>query len=153
MVKPILEIAIDTREKKSLEFDGIRTKRILLNTGDYALLINGQLGNTRIERKSKADLFSSFQGEAYTREKDKISRAKTWGQLYVIAIEATASDVKLGYGYTKQGEWVPCQKTGIAQLRQMCTISLKYQIQIHYCNGREDMALLIKELLTAEVRV
>lgn len=152
MVKPKVEIAIDTREQDMLEFPGMATRRVKLDTGDYALIIDGQLQNTRVERKSKADLFGSFKGEAYLREKAKIARAHSQGLLYVLAVEASASSVRMGHGYRKRGEWIPCQKTGQAQLRQLMTISHRYGFQVVFCQGRDDMALWVSEFLLGEAK-
>lgn len=130
----------------------LKTERGTLDTGDYAVRIEGQLSPIRIERKSVADLFSSFSGDNYRREKDKIQRAKESSLRYVIAIEGSCSDVRKGCRYYKAGEWHQVEKDGLSQIRQIETISMKYGVEIRYCSGRDDMAFMVQEILMAYVR-
>ena len=146
-----IQLVIDTREKKPLSFDGIETIVEGLNVGDYALKVNGKLGNIRVERKNSADLFSSFTHK-YDSEKGKILRAKEAGLDYVLAIEATALTIQRGYRYWKDGELYEVEKTGIAQVRQIFTIEQRYGIKVWWCAGREEMAFMIKEYLITKTR-
>jgi len=154
MPTPNFQIIIDTDEKLPLEFPSreIITVREALGTGDYAIKIEDKLAPIRIERKSIGDLFSSFCGDAYRREKEKIERSKKIGARYVLAIEGSCSDVRKGYSYFKQGAWNHSKKDGLTMIRQLMRISQKYHVPVHYFNGRDDMAFWIQECLLTEVR-
>lgn len=130
----------------------LKLERYGLETGDYSIRIAGELAPVRIERKSIGDLFSSFSGDNYRREKEKIERAKASNLRYILAIEASCSQVRKGHNYTKQGIQHLCQKDGLSQVKQLETISLKYGITVWYCNGREDMAMRVQECLLSYVR-
>ena len=147
----MVKIIIDSREQSPLEFDGIETIRQGLDVGDYALLTPEGITSIRIERKSIADLFSSFTHK-YDSEKGKILRAKEAGLEYVLAIEATALTIRRGYRYWKDGQFYEVEKTGIAQVRQIFTIEQRYGIKVWWCAGREEMAFMIKEYLITRTR-
>jgi len=146
-----VEIIIDVQEKLPLEFPSrqITTRTEHLGVGDYAVRINGKLDRVFIERKSIGDLFSSFSGESYNRERSKILRAKASSNTYILAIEASASEVRNGHAYKKDGQWVQCGKDGLSQVRQLMRVSQKYGVEIHYFMDRSDMAFWIQEYFLA----
>lgn len=130
----------------------LKTEKYALETGDYSIRIAGELAPIRIERKGVGDLFSSFSGDNYRREKEKIERAKEGNLRYILAIESSCSELRKGYSYTKRGVTYQSQKDGISQIRQIETISMKYGVEIRYCSGRDDMAFMVQEILMSYVR-
>ena len=151
-----MQIIIDTREQEALTFqmiDGVSVKSECLKVGDYAARHkDGQMDSTVIERKSIGDLFSSFTGDNYDREKEKIKRAKELGIRLVLAVESPAIEVRKGHKYWKDGEWHEVQKTGISQVRQIMTLLRRGDFaEVWWCASRTDMAFQIQEyFLTAE---
>jgi len=145
---------VDTREQAPLSFPmtDLKVERGTLETGDYAVKISDGLAPVRIERKSLSDLFSSFNGDNYRREKEKLERARNGGLRYIIAIESSCSEIRRGFRYYKSGAWHQVQKDGLSQVRQIETISMKYGVEIRYCAGRDDMAFMVQEILMAYVR-
>jgi len=154
MKLPNFQLIIDSDEKLPLEFPSreITTVREKLDTGDYAIRINGKLEPIRIERKSIADLFTSFSGDAYRREKEKINRARSLHVRYVLAIEGNCSEIRKGHRYFKEGTWHTSGKDGLTQVRQLMRISQKYNVEVWYCQDRADMAFRIQEYLMTQVR-
>lgn len=145
-----MRLVVDSREKMPLSFPkthGVKVEKATLNVGDYGgFYASGEQMPSVVERKSIADLFNSFTSPSkYKREKNKIQRAADLGYRYIIAIESPALRVLEGYNYVRGGVVYESKKTGIAQLRQMMTISQKYEVDIWYCNGREEMAIRILE--------
>lgn len=130
----------------------LKTEVACLETGDYGVRIEGVLAPVRVERKSIGDLFASFSGDNYRREKEKIDRAKVLALRYILAIEGSCSDVRKGHKYRQGGQWHQVQKDGLSQVRQIETISMRYNVEIRYCSGREDMAFMVQEILMSYVR-
>ena len=110
------------------------------------------MDSTVIERKAD-DLWTSFSGENYTREKAKWERAHALGLNYIIAIEGMVSDVLAGHTYWKQGEVHEAKKSGLAQLRQLLSIQRRYGIQVQFFESRKAMALWIVEYFLAAERM
>ena len=153
--RSLVKIIIDTREQDPLSFVEVEDVEIIKSTvdvGDYAAQGANGLFPIRIERKSVGDLFSSFQGENYERERAKIIRASVLGLKYIIAVEASASEVRKGHTYMKDGELKESKKGGLSQVRQLMTIAHKYSAEIWFCNGRSDMAFRIMEYFLAYKR-
>lgn len=130
----------------------LKVERGTLETGDYAVKISGELAPVRIERKSLSDLFSSFSGDNYRREKEKIERARAGCIRYIVAIESSCSEVRKGCSYYKGGQIHQVQKDGLSQIRQIETVSMRYGVEIRYCSGRDDMAFMVQEILMTYVR-
>lgn len=144
-------LLIDSREQNPLEFvktDGVDILRRYLPVGDYSA--EGQ--SVVIERKSVGDLFGSFS-KNYDAEKAKILKAKELKLKYVLAIEASATEVRKGHQYWKDGELQESAKSGISQIKQLMTISRKYDVEVWYCASRQDMAFRIMEYLMAWGRI
>ena len=160
ILKGVLIILItDTREKLPLTFpsvSGVRYRTETMKTGDYTAVheIHGKevYDNTICERKSIADCFNSFVGDNYRREKEKWERTQQLNLHYILAIEGTVTDVLQGNRYWKAGEMQESRKTGLAQLRQLCTISLKYQVQTWFFSSRKEMAFYLVEFFLASGR-
>lgn len=144
-------LLIDTREQNPLEFvvtNGVEVVNQALPVGDYGAV--GQM--VVIERKSIADLFSSFS-KNYEAERAKILKANELGYKYILAIEASALEVRKGHQYWKDGQLHASAKDGLAQIRQLMTISRKYQVDVWFCESRRDMAFRIMEYLLAFERM
>lgn len=143
----MLVLITDSREQDKLVFpktEGIAHRESGLTVGDYGALVHGEALKVVVERKSIPDIFSSFSS-GYEAEKNKILKAKALGIKYIIAIEGTVLRVLRGHTYWNGKEDITHPKSGIAQLRQLLTISIKYQTEIWYCSTREEMALRIQE--------
>ena len=144
-------LLIDTREQNPLEFvatDGVEITRQYLPVGDYSA--QGQ--SVVIERKSVSDLFGSFS-KNYDAERDKILKAKELGLKYILAIEASATEIRKGHTYWKDGVLRESAKSGISQIKQLMTIQRKYDVTVWFCASRQDMAFLIMEYLLASERI
>lgn len=147
------KIVVDTREQNPLEFPTeLEVVRLALDTGDYSAIYKGQLDKVRIERKSVPDLFSSFTRN-YRNELAKIERAHAAGYKYIIAIEAPCSTIRNGCTYTRHGVVHAVKKSGLAQVRQMMTLSRKYGVEVWYCADRRDMGLMVQEYLLVTERM
>ena len=152
-----MKILCDTRERNPLTFqmlDGVTVESKYLDFGDYACVHNdGTMDKMRFERKSVADAFSSFSGDNYLNEKRKIARAKTAGSDYSILIEAPLFEVRKGCTFKKGGEIHEVRKSGIAQIRQLLTISRKYGIGLQFFQSRSEMAFYIQEFFLTQERL
>jgi len=147
----MLTLVTDTREQEALEFppcEGVKHLKVALPVGDYGALLDGLPLPVCIERKSIADLFSSFS-TGYDKEKAKIIRAKEMGWKYILAIEGTVTRVLQGHFYWNGTDEVWHPKSGLSQLRQLLTISIRYGVECWYCQSRSEMALRIQEYLLA----
>jgi len=142
-----MQLITDTREQDSLTFstiEGVEYVRECLPCGDYGARINGEMVKAVWERKSIADLFSSFSSN-YENEKAKIERAKELGWIYMLAIEGNVFDVREGHTYTKGGEVHHSKKSGIAQIRQLLTMYQKEYLDLWFFDSRAEMAFTIQE--------
>lgn len=153
----MMQLLCDTRETLPLTFcktAGVEIVREYLFIGDYGFRHDdGLLDNALISRKSKGDLFSSFSGDNYEREKLKILQAKDGGYKYILAIEAACLDVRAGHTYWKDGEEHEVKKDGLTQVRQIMTISRRYDVEIWWCTDRREMAFRIMEYFLAQNRM
>ena len=149
----------DSREQHGLmelfpKMQGVEYMTLGLTSGDYTCYHGTPPDNvwdtTVVERKSLADCFNSFCRN-YEREKAKWERAQAAGLSYMLAIEGTVSDVLAGHAYWKQGEVHEAKKSGLAQIRQLCSIERRYGVQVKYFSSRKEMALwLVEYFLSAE---
>ena len=152
---------LDTREQLSLEDDfpkmvGVTLAKKALPVGDYTAshLVNGQevMDTTVIERKGIQDAFNSFTA-GYDAERNKILKAKALGLTYIIAVEASVTELLKGCSWWANGERHEHRKTGMAMLRQLCSIERKYGVSVWYCQNRKEMALRIQEYFLSYERV
>lgn len=122
--------------------------------GDYGAIHERTGPDTTVfERKSVADLWTSFTGDNYLREKEKIKRAKDMALNYILAVEATPWEIRGGHEYFSEGEIKTSKKDGLTMLRQLCTVERKYGITIKFFNGRRDMAFYIVEFFLSLERI
>lgn len=128
-----------------------------MTAGDYTArhrLKDGieQMDTVVIERKGLGDLFVSFTS-GYEQEKAKWERAQACGLSYILAIEGTATDVLRGHTYWAGGELREAKKSGLAMLRQLCSIQRRYQLSVWFCSSRKEMAVLVQEYFLAAERI
>ena len=155
-----MKLLIDTREQAPLVFPvtkGVEVIRQGLTVGDYTALHQDTKGEWRdlsvVERKSLADCFGSFVGERYEREKAKWERARGDARHYILAIEGTVTELLQGHTYWAQGTLRESRKSGLAQFRQLLTISRKYPVSLWFCASRKEMAFRVLEYFLAAERI
>src|SRR3990167_5596529 len=151
----------DSREQASLMLDfpkveGVTVERRGLAVGDYAALHDYQgqsvLDPAIVERKGVGDLFRSFTAE-YEAEKAKLLKAQAWGLTYILAIEASATEVLKGHTYWAGGELRESQKSGVAMLRQLFSLCRRHGVVLWFCSSRTEMAWRIQEFFLAWERM
>ena len=71
------------------------------------------------------------------------------GLKYILAIEGSIFDVRQGHTYRKDGEVHESRKSGMAQVKQLMTITRKDGVEGHYFNNRKEMAFWILEYFLA----
>lgn len=153
MPKPKVQIIIDSRETLPLTMPSRELETVIetLDTGDYGIRINGELQPIRLERKSD-DVWTSFSGDAYRREREKIMRAKDVGADYMIVVDKTLSDLRKGHFYMKDGAWRQSKRDPLGLIRTLMTIRSKYGVGILFCNGAMELGFAVQEVLLAYVR-
>lgn len=135
-----------------VETEGVEVVVEMLPVGDYGAMHGDELDKTVIERKSIADLFGSFSTN-YEAERNKIIRAQARDLKYILAIEASATEIRKGHSYRKDGETHEHRKSGLSQVRQLMTITRKYGVEVWFCESRRDMAFRIMEYFLAAQRL
>ena len=135
--------------------EGVTVEVGTLPVGDYAArhLIDGrEIPDVHcVERKAIGDLFTSF-ASGYEREKAKWTKAQQLGLRYILAIEGTITDVLQSDSYRKEGEFHQRRKDGLAQIRQLCSIQVKYDISVWYLSSRRELAFYLMEFFAASGR-
>ena len=155
-----MRIIQDSREQSGLltlfpKVEGVTVEIGTLPVGDYACrhTIDGrELPDPHcVERKALGDLATSF-ASGYEREKAKWTKAHQLGLRYILAIEGTRTDVLQNDSYRKEGESYPRRKDGLAQLRQLCSLQVRYGITVWFCENRRMMAFYLLEFFSASGR-
>ena len=155
-----MRLVIDTREQRALTFpevNGIEIVREALLAGDYGAVHETKTGYwvpdpTLFERKELGDLFKSFTQE-YEREKEKWQRAQQAHYFYSLVIEGTVTDILNGHQYWKGGTVHESRKSGLAMLRQLCTVQRKYGVVVQFFQSRREMAWYILEYFRSQERI
>lgn len=150
-----MKLITDSNEQLPLVFpvvQGVEYVRQKLSVGDYGAWHGETQDRTVVERKSIPDLFTSFTSR-YEAERTKILRAEVLGLTYVLAIEASMSDILKGHAYWKAGIQYESKKTGYAMLKQLMTLQRKYGLFCWFCQDRREMAIMIQEYFLAWERV
>ena len=150
----MIQLITDTREQDALNFtkvEGVEYIQECLSTGDYSARIGGELVGVVIERKSIGDLFQNYTNN-YEKEREKIIRAQDLGWKFILAIEASATEIRKGHSYWKGGQLHESKKSGIGMIRQLLSIEHKYHVPVWFCSGRVEMAWLIQEYFLAVER-
>ena len=131
---------------------GVEVARKTLQVGDYGAEHASGPDLTVIERKGMGDLFNSYTG-GYEQERNKIIKAANLGLTFILAIEASATEVLKGHTYWDGEQRREHRKTGLAMFRQLCTINRKYGVQVWFCTSRTEMAWRILEYFLAQERL
>ena len=151
-----MKIIIDTREQEPLEFPnvvGASYERACLAVGDYGCLHDdGEEDKCVVERKSVADLFNSYS-RRYDDERAKILKAKELGKFFILAIERPILEVRGGCRWMRGGQIFESKKSGRSMVKQIMTVSRKYDVPVWFCESREAMAYRIFEYFKAHERL
>ena len=137
-----MEIIIDTREQRPLEFDNrVSTVKEKLDVGDYgARFRDGHVPPYFFERKSIGDLFGTM-GKGYTRFKKEMKRVRDNNLQLFIIIEGTEFKVLKGTKYSKM-------QPG-AVMKKLFTLWIRYNIIPIFCNNRQHMSEYITQFYMA----
>jgi ERCC4-type nuclease len=142
-----MTILVDNREQDYLKFQHpyVESQEFCtLSVGDYSCRFkDGHTPPICFERKSIPDLFSSLTTNI-DRFKNEIKRSHEQGIQLIIIIEGTISDIFDGHEYTKV--------QGLAILRTLLTLELKYNVSHTFCENRLEMQLYIVEKFCAYQR-
>lgn len=135
-----MQIIIDTREQKPLEFS-VPTIRECLPCGDYrAKFSDGSLSDVVMERKSIGDLYGTLS-QGYDRFKREIFKAAENKITLVIIIEGSLRRVLAGYRNS--------QRTPISIVYQLFTLKVRYKIDSVFCNNRDEASQYITHYFLA----
>lgn len=135
-----MEIIIDNREQKCLEFDHPYVTGVSYETiscGDYGVRFkNGYVPPLFFERKSISDLYGTM-GKGYPRFKKELSRAKENDLRLILIIEGTLTKIFKGYKHSTI--------KGISLIRKLFTLWIKYDLLPVFCRDRAEMSNFICE--------
>ena len=134
-------ILIDSRETTPLEFNSedykVTTQRVGLPEADYSCLLdNGTHIPVVFERKSIGDLFGTM-GKGYSRFKRMLERAYEREHQVILVIEGSQKKILSGYKHSSLN--------GLSIFRKLLTLRIRYGLEHHFFNSREDMAFYIME--------
>ena len=126
-------IIVDTREQKPLwdpAFFNVKSQK--MDEGDYTT--EELLGIAHIERKSGCDLYGSII-QGHTRFRAELQRAIDKKIKLAVFVECTKSDFVM-----KKFRGGHRLKTpGSTLMKIVMTISKKYNVDFHWCDGRDDL--------------
>jgi len=140
-----MRIIIDTREqhplifRKSSVIEGTNIKK--LDVGDYS--IAGYENKIAIERKSANDLFQTL-GKGHKRFQKELERSKNY-DYFAIVVEIPF--LKVLSKEFPNSHYIFMRGDVIAQI--CCTIEVKYGIKFWFCNGRNEVTAVVRNLLKA----
>ncbi len=133
-------IIVDTREQDPLSFT-LPTERGGLVTGDYS--IKGLERYLAIERKSIDDLTGSLQGQNRERFERELSRGRGL-EYFALVIEADLAEIA--------GGQYRSQMNPKAVIQSLMAFSVRYNLPVFFCPGREYAARVVESLLLKYVR-
>ena len=134
-----LEIFIDTREQKPLEFK--KSKSLKLDFGDYTLG-GSSYSYTYVDRKSEGD-FKSTMSVGFERFKRELERAREFNSFMYIVVESSIEKIK------KNNVFSP-HKSNLAYIfhnARLLTREYSDVSQIIFSGGRKASQYLIPRLL------
>ncbi len=141
-------IVQDTREQLPLNFrlsknvEGVVTKK--LDAGDYS--IEGYENKIAVERKSALDLFGTL-GKGHKRFQRELERAKSM-DYFVILVENSFISV-----YEKTFDDAHYSKMRGDVIIKICyALKFKYGIDVIFCNGRKEAAVIVRQLFMAYLK-
>ena len=139
-----MNVLIDNREQKPLEFDTILPVRATLSIGDYRGVFNdGTFSKTVFERKSIGDLYGTLS-KGYIRFQKELNKAQDLEIKLVIIVEGSLNKVLKGYKRSKRDP--------LSIIQQLFTIRNRYGVGTVFCSDREEMANYITFAFLAEHR-
>lgn len=135
---------IDTREQLPLKFriEG-QLKEVEvrgLPFADYWCEVNGKELPVVLERKSLGDLYGTMTA-GYERFKRSMEKAKAVEAKMILLIEGSLRTVHEGYSHS--------EFDGSSMLKKLATLHVKYDLEYHFFNDREEMARFIVETFGA----
>lgn len=135
----------DTREQLPLKFKLDKGDELVVKTlpfGDYWASPTKESNEFPVmfERKGLGDLFGTMTA-GYDRFKREMERAKQMECHLILVIEGSLRRVHEGYEHS--------QFDGASMLKKLATLHVKYDLEYHFCNDREEMARLIYETFSA----
>jgi len=134
-----MKIVIDTREQNPLVFRDSVVKT--LKTGDYSL--EGYEHKVAIERKSAADLFQTLGkgNKMFQKELKRSCNLDYFGIVIESPISVIQDKLFEGAHYSKM--------RGDVILSILFTLSIKYNVHVFFCNGRNEARDLVRGILKA----
>ena len=135
----------DTREQDALPFKSKSVDMVVrhkLDYGDYSAHSGGIVCPYFFERKGIGDLFGTL-GKGHGRFKKEVARCNDDGNKLIVIVEAPYKDIMKGYRHSKM--------KGIAMLRTLFTLQVKYGVQFVCCSNRSEMtSYIVEHFLTWE---
>lgn len=127
-----MEIFIDTREQKPLEFENHSIKKKKLSEGDYNVLELEKY--IVIERKSLQDLYGSIT-TGHRRFRDEILRSRLQAKTFYLFLEGTLAEFySLKWSKRKLRMKIP------VLIKMFESMQDKYQIIVIECQTRKEMS-------------
>ena len=133
-------IIVDSREQDPLSFSR-PTERGGLVTGDYS--IKGLERYIAIERKSIDDLTGSLQGQNRERFERELSRGRGL-EYFALVIEADLLEIA--------GGQYRSQMNPKSVIQSLLAFSVRYNLPVFFCPGREYAARVVESLLCKYIR-
>lgn len=144
--KPRTKLIVDSREQLPLQFrSGIFDEIVTqgMPFADYWLEIDGKEIPIMMERKGLGDLFGTM-GSGYERFRVEMEKARKMDCHLMLLIEGSLQDVWRGYEHSSI--------SGDTMLKKLAMLRVRYDLEVHYFNGRREMARFIEEIFSAVVR-
>tara|TARA_Y100000310_G_scaffold253648_1_gene260540 strand:+ start:735 stop:1175 length:441 start_codon:yes stop_codon:yes gene_type:complete len=139
-----MDIIIDSREQKPLWKKSTKTTQFEMKglfIGDYS--IKGYEDKIAIERKSPTDLFGTL-GRGHKRFKKELEKSLKY-KYFGIYIETSFGNI-LNKNFKHSHK---SKMKGFVIIKILETIKLKYNIDVVFCNNRNEMRKRIKSVFNA----
>lgn len=137
------KIVVDSREQLPLWKKNVIIKK--LDIGDYS--IEGEESRIAIERKSPMDLFGTLT-KGHSRFKAEIARSMGY-RYFAIVIEATHAQIR----DKSFKNAFKSKMRGFVINRILMTIHVKYGIPVFFCNGRNEVKSLIRDIFDSYSKI
>lgn len=134
-------VVVDTREQRSLEFEGIETIVATLKAGDYSVV--GYESEVAVERKSYSDLWSSMSAgrERFERCVQRLSQLKR----AAIVVECSMAEACV--------QPSQIQRVNTASvIGGLISWSCRYQIPVFFCDDRTYAARVVLRFLASYLK-
>jgi DNA excision repair protein ERCC-4 len=137
------KIIVDSREQLPLWKKNVIVKK--LDIGDYSIL--GHESSIAVERKSPLDLFGTLT-KGHSRFKAEIARSLGY-RYFAIVVEATHAQIR----DKSFNNAFKSKMRGFVINRILMTIHIKYGIPVFFCNGRNEVKSLIRDIFDSYLKV